>query len=251
MRTVTVSKAELAREEEGVACDSQSACGCLGVQFSYGGVDYPEHGNTNFPLYSTNSSDPSAPAPDPFFVMPSVSIPLSRGEYIAAWNGSYGLTRFGGDWFMRSLAFRTSLGRILGPFGKPNEGYGFVQRFPGKAYSFYGLTASYGGVYCLNAIGAWTDAASPPPAPPFRPPPPPRPAAPSLPQWNNGRTQTYMWGYNGEVAWDDGPFHPGALSSHPSHAPANVIKPLEGFPLLLVLPALLFASTTFKGRCGF
>jgi hypothetical protein len=159
--------------------------GGLWAQVSYGGVDYPPHGSTGYPALLSS---------------PTATLSFSPGEQITGVNGTYDTYR------LTSLAFRTSRGRILGPYASIS-GTGWV--FRGVVYSFFGATTSVNQVVGLANLGFWYPAPPPPPAPPARPPPPaaPRPSGP--PAWNWGRVQTYIYGYTGQVTFNDGPFYTG------------------------------------------
>jgi hypothetical protein len=147
-------------------------------------VDYPIHGTAGYDLLSP----------------PVEIISISPGEQITGVNGTSDYYR------LTSLAFRTSSGRILGPYASIS-GSGWV--FRGVVYSFFGATTSANQVVGLANLGFWYPAPPPPPAPPARPPPPaaPRPSGP--PAWNLGRVQTYVYGYTGQVTFNDGPSYTG------------------------------------------
>jgi hypothetical protein len=158
-------------------------------------VKFPIRGSPGFSLdwISTNTNASRAAV-----VVPNTLILLAAGEGIIALNGSSDGSR------LLSLSLKTTQNRILGPYGNPDSGTGWI--FIGRIYSFWGGVTTGGGLVTLGPLGFYADAPAPPPLPPARPPPPPSPppGPASPPQWNLGRVQSYTYGWTNNYYWDDG-----------------------------------------------
>eukprot|EP00884_Botryococcus_braunii_P011613 jgi/Botrbrau1/20452/Bobra.145_2s0016.1 len=166
-----------------------------GIQVAYGNVFATDHGDTGRPIAGvrgTSSAKGSAT-----WAGTRTSITFASGEQIVAVNGT-----FNADWLL-SLTFRTSTGRLIGPYGASTSGTVF--RFLGPVYSFFGGIKVNG--LALSGIGFWTDAPPPPPAPPQRSPPPfspPFPARPPPPNLNRIKSNPYGFiDSTGSGWWDD------------------------------------------------
>jgi hypothetical protein len=147
---------------------------------------------------------------------PPTTVSIRPNEIITGMKGSYNF-RFS------SVAFTTSLGRKLGPYGTGSGGNPYT--FKGRVYGFLGACCwasgpSQGG--CLNGWGAWTPTPPPPPPPPKSPPPPPpRPPSAPLPPVVPSTIFVSDLVTDPNPTWDDGP-HTGRLP--PKSNPTAIIR---------------------------
>jgi hypothetical protein len=130
------------------------------------------------------------------------------GEEITSISGSAG---YGFD----SITFKTSKGRVLGPYGFDYETNGPRWSFTGPIYGFYGTTCSIdagclltGGNGVINGLGIYTAASSPTPPPP-----------PILQTTFRKDVWTALYS-RGKSPWDDG-LHPGTSVSTQCRAPVH------------------------------
>jgi hypothetical protein len=137
-------------------------------------------------MHGTDMGDPSSP---------TGAVALEQCEQIVGMFGSAG-------GLIYSIGFRTSLGRVYGPWGSTR---GDPFSYPGVVYGFYG-GEKWGSI---AAIGAWVAILTPPP-----PPSPPLPASPPPP--TRGMLKSPLFGASGDltVEWDDGPSRDGQPCSN-------------------------------------